>query len=279
MQINLRCKYILLRLLGISKSFGWDPIQTFYAFIGLLKYINNFIKLKKAIRKNSYPIYAKSITKFGSPSFSLDDFNANAGTAKGHYFNQDLLVANLIYLNKPKVHLDIGSRVDGFIAHLLSFEQKTILGDIRSLEIENPNLNFIHIDLTKPIKKSLCGKFTSVSCLHALEHMGLGRYGDPINPDGHYLAIDNLKKLVSKNGIIYLSFPCSKKSRIEYNSQRVLSLKESKMIFKEKNLVIEKFSYVDDFGNLVNLKKLDEIDWESSFNLINGCAIWVLKKV
>ena len=62
--------------------------------------------------------------------------------------------------------------------------------------------------------------------------------------------------MVSKNGIIYLSFPCSKKSRIEYNSQRVLSLKESKMIFKEKNLVIEKFSYVDDFGNLV--KRLQE---------------------
>ena len=96
MQINLRWKYRLLRLLGIAKSFGWDPIKTFYAFLGLIQYFKNFLKLKKAIRTNSYPLYGISITKFGSPSFALDDLNTNAGTAKGHYFNQDLLVANLI---------------------------------------------------------------------------------------------------------------------------------------------------------------------------------------
>ena len=46
----------------------------------------------------------------------LNDYDANAGRAKGHYFHQDLLVAKFINESNPRRHVDIGSRVDGFIA-------------------------------------------------------------------------------------------------------------------------------------------------------------------
>lgn len=57
----------------------------------------------------------------------------NAGTNKRHYFYQDLLVANLIHKSNPICHIDIGSRVDGFVAHIDVFRDIKVL-DIRHLE-------------------------------------------------------------------------------------------------------------------------------------------------
>ena len=54
----------------------------------------------------------------------INEFNDNSGTAKGHYFHQDLLVAQYIFKNKPKKHVDVGSRVDGFVAHVASFLER-----------------------------------------------------------------------------------------------------------------------------------------------------------
>ena len=53
----------------------------------------------------------------------LQDYSDNAGQNKGHYFHQDLLVAKMIYDTKPRRHIDIGSRLDGFVAHVASFRE------------------------------------------------------------------------------------------------------------------------------------------------------------
>ena len=176
------------------------------------------------------------------------------------------------------MHLDIGSRIDGFIAHLLSFEQQTILGDVRPIEINNPNISFILMDLTGKLEQSLIGRYESVSCLHAIEHMGLGRYGDPVNASGHYLALHNLTQLLSDKGTLYLSYPTGSNSRIEYNAHRVISLAESRHMFNINGLKVEGFAYVDDSGNLSRVENPDDIDWDSSYGLSYGCAIWTLQK-
>src|SRR5262249_24144693 len=51
----------------------------------------------------------------------LDDYGQQAGTASGHYFHQDLLVANLVRQANPIRHIDVGSRIDGFVAHVASY--------------------------------------------------------------------------------------------------------------------------------------------------------------
>jgi hypothetical protein len=35
------------------------------------------------------------------------------------------------------------------------------------------------------MKPEWINKYDSISCLHALEHFGLGRYGDRLDPNGH----------------------------------------------------------------------------------------------
>lgn len=259
-------------------SFGVDPLKAKSTLRGYPKYFENLRLLKRSITYCELTPLPDSVKRFGTPYPIVNEFFSSAGTASGHYFHQDLLVATLVYKDKPDLHLDIGSRIDGFIAHLLSFEQKTILGDVRPIQIDNPNVSFVQMDLTGELPIELTGKYKSVSCLHAIEHMGLGRYGDPVNACGHYVALKNLTQLLSDTGSLYVSYPLGKESRIEYNAHRVISLQESRNMFQANSLTVKRFSYVDDQGNLVRVNNLNDIDWHSSYGLKNGCAIWSLQK-
>jgi hypothetical protein len=268
----------LNRLYSISVFLGVDLQKTIANLRGYPKYLHNLRKLRTSILTNELEPIPGSVRCFGKPYPIVDEFYAPAGNASGHYFHQDLLVANYIYNDKPSLHLDIGSRIDGFIAHLLAFEQQTVLGDIRPVLINNPNISFVRMDLMGHVDSALLGSYESISCLHAIEHMGLGRYGDPVNAYGHYQALKNLCHLLSKSGIMYLSFPIGKESRIEYNAHRVVSLAESRAMFRSTGLVVRNFAYVDDAGNLFVIDDLGEIDWQSSYNLTYGCGIWTLTK-
>jgi len=63
------------------------------------------------------------IFQFGKLYPRLFDRFGDSGSIKGHYFQQDLLVARRIYVNNPITHVDVGSRVDGFVAHVASFRK------------------------------------------------------------------------------------------------------------------------------------------------------------
>ena len=156
-----------------------------------LKYYQRYRKDKKEwIRKKG---------KITNSQMVLHDYEDNAGSAKGHYFHQDLLVAKLIYENQPRRHIDVASRIDGFVAHVASFREVEVV-DIRPLErSKHKNINFVQADLMNPQN---LGETDSLSCLHAIEHFGLGRYNDPIEVDGHLKGIDNLIKLVSNGGYL-----------------------------------------------------------------------------
>ena len=113
----LKSVYQFLRLCG------FDPIMSFNTFKGLPFYINDFLKLKKQKGKDSD-------FEFGLNYPVLDERFSKSGTMTGHYFHQDLFVANKIYFENPERHVDIGSRTDGFVAHVAVFREIEII-DIR----------------------------------------------------------------------------------------------------------------------------------------------------
>ncbi|RPH52593.1 MAG: DUF268 domain-containing protein [Desulfobacteraceae bacterium] len=152
----------------------------------------------------------------------LNDWYEEGGTTKSEYFWQDLLVARLIFDAKPEKHADIGSRVDGFVAHVASFREIEVF-DIRPITSKIPGVVFKQVDLIKPIGE-IAGKgcYDSLSCLHALEHFGLGRYGDPIDVKGFERGFINMTGLLKKNGVFYLSVPIGV-DRVEFNANRVFN--------------------------------------------------------
>lgn len=135
------------------------------------------------------------------------------------YFWQDLWAARKIYKESPQKHYDIGSRVDGFIAHLLAFRDNVDLIDIRPLDREVDGLNFICEDATN-LNSFHDNSIESISALCSLEHFGLGRYGDTIDPDACYKCFEAIGRKTKKNGNIYISVPIGKE-HIEFNAHRV----------------------------------------------------------
>ena len=148
----------------------------------------------------------------------LNQFSEQSGTANGHYFHQDLLVAQFIFARNPQVHVDIGSRIDGFVSHVASF-RKIFIYDIRPLKVMNhPNIEYARADLMQGTDQNVAD---SISCLHSIEHFGLGRYGDPINPQGHIIAFTNLIYMLKEKGILYLSFPIGSSDQVIFNAHRI----------------------------------------------------------
>ena len=182
------------------------------------------MKVARAIR--GVPRYVRDYLRFrksysGRLEFRpyLTDWYEEGGNTRSDYFWQDLLVARMIFKAKPEKHVDIGSRVDGFVAHVASFRDIEVI-DVRPITTNIPGIIFKQADLTKPIEtmKDYCD---SLSCLHALEHFGLGRYGDPIDTNGFEHGFVNMTPLLKKSGTFYLSVPIGI-PRVEFNAHRVL---------------------------------------------------------
>jgi len=82
----------------------------------------------------------------------------------------------------------------------------------------------------------------SISCLHALEHFGLGRYGDRIDYQGHLLGWNNIYKILKRGGNFIFSVPIGIQ-RIEFNAHRVFSIEYLLTMIKGR-YQIDSFSYV-----------------------------------
>jgi SAM-dependent methyltransferase len=195
----------------------------------------------------------------------------SAGRAQGHYFYQDLHVAQLVHADNPRKHVDIGSRFDGFIAHVASFRTLEVL-DIRSQFQAIKNVTFRQADLTRhdSLPRDYCD---SISCLHALEHFGLGRYGDPIDAQGHEKALRGFWRLLEPGGILYLAVPIGPQ-RIEFNAHRVFDV-DYLVRLTTSAMRLEEISYVDDLGNFHEDVALSE---KGLHECTYGCAILALRK-
>jgi len=116
----------------------------------------------------------------------------------------------------------------------------------------------------------------SLSCLHALEHFGLGRYGDEVNYNGHLIGWENIYKTIKKGGKFYFSVPMGPQ-RIEFNAHRVFSLHYLLSLI-EKRYEIDSFSYVDDQGDLHRNVALEKNAVDKNFACNYGCGIFELSK-
>ena len=248
------------------REFGVDPRNTLTALREISTYRFNLRKFRKQLDgawniKSLFPC--------------LHDRCKDSGNAKGPYFHQDLLVAQSIFKRQPSKHVDVGSRVDGFVAHVATFRKIEVF-DIRPLSSEHENILFKEMDIMKS-QKNYENYTDSLSCLHALEHFGLGRYGDDIDAYGYRKGFENLVKMLKKNGAFYFSVPIGEQ-RIEFDAHRVFSIKEILTLAKENGLKIVRFSYVDDKGNLHKDYNLSKKDIDTDLKCSFGCGIWEFEK-
>src|SRR3954452_5074492 len=169
-----------------------------------------------------------------------------------HYFHQDTWAARRIAERAPSRHVDVGSRVDlvGFLTALTS----VVFVDIRPLEVDIDGLECVTGSvLGLPFAD---GSLESVSCLHVAEHIGLGRYGDPLDPLGTRKAAAELERVLAPGGQLLFSLPVGR-SRVEFNAHRVHAPRE--VASWSAGLSLAEFAGVDDAGVFRRHRDLDEL--------------------
>jgi len=255
--------------LNLNRLIGWNPEQLGNTLRGLPGFLKNYRRYRQLAAGMAGTFTITKVT----PYFFHDRW-APAGQAQGQYFHQDLLVAREIFQRNPRRHLDVGSRVDGFCAHVASFRPIEIV-DIRPMPSAVPNMIYRQGDILSGGLANL-GMTDSLSCLHTLEHIGLGRYGDPINPLGHEVAFQNLAALVSPQGIFYFSAPLGP-SRIEFDAHRVFAYSYLRRLV-DSSFEVEDFYFVDDQGTLQHPPEESRRREQGNFGCHFGLAIFFLKK-
>jgi SAM-dependent methyltransferase len=158
-----------------------------------------------------------------------------------HYFYQGAWIARKLAENRPANHVDIASSV--LTVSVLSAFVPTTFIDFRPLPVDLANLATRAGDITR--LPFAAGELSSLSCLHVIEHIGLGRYGDPLDPDGLRKAAAELKRVVAPHGRLYLSTPIGRE-RVCFNAHRVSSPGALVALFDEFDLA--SFALVDDQG-------------------------------
>jgi SAM-dependent methyltransferase len=158
-----------------------------------------------------------------------------------HYFYQGAWLARKLQEDKPLKHVDVGSSV--LMIGVISAQVDTTFVDYRPLKASLSGLNAISGDiLDLPFQSNAV---RSLSCLHVLEHIGLGRYGDKLDVQGSQKGALQLKRVLDSGGSLYVSVPIGVE-RICFNAHRVFDAKKFPTLFH--GLELESFSYVDDAG-------------------------------
>ena len=159
-----------------------------------------------------------------------------------HYFYQQLWVFEKVLSNKPKTHIDVAStyQMSGYLSKIIP----TTFIDYRPIQTNLKNLKVLSGDILNLGFKD--DSVESISCLHVVEHIGLGRYGDRLDPDGTVKACKELQRVLKKGGKLYLSLPVGRE-KICFNAHRIHDPETILKYFDKLKLV--SYSVVDDDGN------------------------------
>lgn len=234
---------------------------------GWKAYYRDLIRYRKIEKDSGYTefrIHRKN--KFPA----IYDRFAMAGRVDGHYFFQDVFMAKEIFQYAPKEHFDIGSRLDGFITHLLSFREKVTMIDIRPLPFEVQGLTFLQSDATN-LSEIESDTIESISSLHAIEHFGLGRYGDPVDPAAWEKVLHAMQRVTKTGGRLYISVPIGRENVLHFNAHRVFGIHTIPRYLNKCKLV--KFVYIRG-GEIieVELEKFSLLELDEDY--LCGCYIF-----
>lgn len=187
------------------------------------------IRTKVLSGLSKYPAYLRDCFKYsrmdGAEPIKIRDtypclFDKKSTTRiDSHYFYQDIWAFKKINQFKPKLHVDVGSNAN-FVGFLTAITKVNFV-DIRLL-------NAPYLTNIENIKGSILelpyedNSLESISCLHVAEHIGLGRYGDSLNPLGTKKAAAELSRCLAKSGNLFFSLPVGK-PRLCFNAHRIHS--------------------------------------------------------
>jgi SAM-dependent methyltransferase len=199
----------------------------------------------------------------------IHDKYSDAGDT-GQYFYQDIWAMKRIMETKTSSHVDVGSRM--ILVGMMSAITRVTFVDVRPLQCNLPNLESRIGDITNmPYPDS---SIPSLSCLHVAEHIGLGRYGDKLDPKGTEKAAAELVRVLAPSGNLFFSVPVGNPERVYFNSHRMYSVSTIMAMFSDLELV--EASGIDGENNFIeniDVRLFDEVKHRWG----GVCLLWLRK--
>jgi len=175
------------------------------------------------------------------------------------YFYQDSWAFARIFSHRPKYVVDVGARP--LLLGILSTLMPTISVEIRPLPVAIPKLTRVQGSITAlPFADD---SVELLNCLSVIEHIGLGRYGDRLDPLGSIKAFAEITRVVKPGGHFVLSIPLSPKGSVAFNAHRVFTKAQVRAMLLEFEMERELWinPYGDDVGGFSDLSENQEFVW------------------
>lgn len=194
-----------------------------------------------------------------------------------HYVYHTAWAARVVSEIKPAKHIDISSSL--YFSTSVSAFVPVDFYDYRPAALELSNLQTHAGDLMKlPFTDK---SIESISCMHTIEHIGLGRYGDPMDPNGDLKAIKELMRVVKPGGNLLLVMPVGKQ-RIEYNAHRIYSPDYIRQIvcddIEPGQFELKEYAFIPETNDEGGLKRNTNINMGANAFYACGC-FWFKRKI
>ncbi len=189
------------------------------------KFIGQFFKFKKVSKEHQrFSILWRDLYP------RLND-NTTKTSFDRHYVYHTAWAARILADSKPEQHVDISSSL--YFNAITSAFIPIKFYDYRPADLMIQGLTSEHADLLAlPFKDN---SVPSISCMHSIEHIGLGRYGDSIDPNGDIKAISELKRVLKNDGDLLIVVPVGT-PKIMYNAHRIYSYEQIIEYFSDLKL-------------------------------------------
>jgi predicted SAM-dependent methyltransferase len=186
-----------------------------------------------------------------------------------HYIYHSAWAARVLAKLKPAKHIDISSSL--FFNVIASAFTPIECYEYNPVKIALSNFDIKKGDVTRlPFEDN---SIKSLSCMHVVEHIGLGRYGDKLDPDGDLKAMKELTRVLARSGSLLFVVPVGK-SEIRFNSHRVYSYDQVINSFNHLKLVEFAFISEKDTHNTLILNPEKEFTENENY----GCGCFWFKK-
>lgn len=188
-----------------------------------------------------------------------------------HYIYHTAWAARVIKEINPKIHVDIASSL--YFSSIVSAFLPVKFYDYRPANLNLSGLTSEEADLTN--LRFETDSITSLSCMHTVEHIGLGRYGDPIDPNGDIKACKELSRVLARGGSLLFVTPVGRNAVIEFNAHRIYTYSQVIELFPE--LILREFSLIPEHAKQGGLIRNADPDLLKQERYACGC-FWFTKQ-